>query len=467
MNALFEQLVLDPIRRSIVECAGNNAFFISGQYYSYAEFGEAVGRIRKSFSKAEGRVFSIEIDDTMETYATIVALWMENKAFVPLNPRQPKERNQIILNQLKEFDVNDYKDDLAYVLFTSGSTGTPKGVAISQKNLAAFIDSFWKTGIHLSENDRCLQCFDLTFDVSIQSFLVALTSGACVYTVPYGQVKFPYVASLIHEHHVTFGAMAPSMLNYLRPYFSELDASAFKVCILTAEACPVDLIEDWRKCARNVEVYDFYGPTEATVYCTYFKCPKGVQILSHNGIVSIGKPLSNVTAVLLDESGEVVRDGEQGELCLSGDQVTQGYWNNEEKNRTSFFEMEEGGIPRRYYRTGDLCFYGNDGNLLYLGRIDHQVKIQGFRVELGEIEYHARLFFEQQNRVVSTAFRNEQGITEIALFVEKEKEASDALLVFLRSKMPNYMIPSRVVYLPVFPLNSNDKIDREKLKSLL
>ena len=119
------------------------------------------------------------------------------------------------------------------------------------------------------------------------------------------------------------------------------------------------------------------------------------------------------------------------------------------------------------FRSGDLCCYGDDGNLLYMGRIDYQAKIQGFRVELGEIEYHARLFYEQQNRVVSVAFQNKQGITEIALFVEKEKESSEELLVSLRSKMPNYMIPSRVVYLPVFPLNSNDKIDREKLKTLL
>ena len=454
----FEIFVLEPVRRCIDTFADRNAFCIGGVYYTYRQFGETIEMHKKVLEARQEAIIPLEVRDDLETYATIFACWIEGKAYVPINPNWPESRKQQITNTLTQ----SHNNTLAYILFTSGSTGTPKGVAISRKNVGAFMDSFWKTSIKIDENDRCLQCFDLTFDVSVQSFLVALTRGACVYTVPYGQVKYLNVAALIHEHHITFGAMAPSMLTYLRPYFDELDASAFKTCILTAEACPADLIEDWRKCAKNVKVYDFYGPTEATIYCTYYKCEQ--PVLAANGMTSIGKPLANVEAVIVDERGNTVTaEGEKGELCVAGDQVTQGYWNNEEKNTEAFLIMN----AKRFYRTGDLCFWDKSGNLMYVGRLDQQVKIQGFRVELAEIEYHARQHYNNKIRVAAVAFKNEKKLDEIALFVEKSEEPSDELLAFLKGKMPIYMMPSRIIYHTSFPLNDNDKIDRNKLKSLL
>lgn len=467
MNQLFNDIILDPIRRSISEYSDRNAFCIAGQFYTYREFGIAVDRFREEFKMMPESIRCIEINDNLNTYATIVALWFEGKAYAPLHPHQPKERNERIVEQIETGRQEIFADDLAYVLFTSGSTGTPKGVAISQKNIASFIDSFWKTGIVVSEEDKCMQCFDLTFDVSVQSFLVALTRGACVYTVPYGQVKYLYVASLIHEHKVTFGAMAPSMLTYLKPYFSEMDASAMRTTILTAEACPEDLVVEWQKCAVNTVIYDFYGPTEATVYCTCYEVPKDGSILTYNGVLSIGKPLANVRAIIIDENGNDIRKGQKGELCVTGDQITQGYWENKDKNVTSFFEKMVDGKMQRFYHTGDLCFQDDSDNILYVGRIDQQAKIQGFRVELGEIEHHAREFYHQQVRAVSVAYCNEYSLTEIALFVETEDNDEEALVGYLRRKMPSYMIPSRIVFLDNFPINNSDKIDRNKLKSLL
>lgn len=454
----FEIFVLEPVRRCIYAFADRNAFCIAGVYYTYRQFGEVIEMQQKILEARPDSIIPLEVRDDLETYATIFACWMEGKAYVPINPRWPEARKQQITNTL----THSHNNTLAYILFTSGSTGVPKGVSISRTNVGAFMDSFWKTGIKIDKNDRCLQCFDLTFDVSVQSFLVALTRGACVYTVPYSQVKYLNVAALIHEHHITFGAMAPSMLTYLRPYFDELDASAFKACILTAEACPADLIEDWKRCAKNVQVYDFYGPTEATVYCTYYKCEQ--PVLAANGMTSIGKPLANVEAVIVDEQGNIVTaEGEKGELCVAGDQVTQGYWNNEGKNAEAFFVMD----AKRFYRTGDLCFWDKSGNIMYVGRLDQQVKIQGFRVELNEVEYHARQYYNNNIRVVAVAFKNENNLDEIALFVEKNKETSDGLLAFLKEKMPQYMIPSRVISLENFPQNSSDKIDRKELKELI
>lgn len=496
--------ILACVRKVIEQYEQSNAFYINGQFYTYRQLAERISVIRGIIraAKVDEQIWGLAIQDNLDTYASIFALWMEGKAYVPLHPSWPTDRIASIIDQIELHNIlvtddadivypatthytlhtthntlhstlllDDWKessdDDLAYILFTSGSTGTPKGVQLSRRNIATFMDSFWKTGITITPEDRCMQVFDLTFDVSVQSYLVALTRGACVYTVPYGQVKYLYAASLIQEQKITFGAMAPSMLTYLRPYFDEFDATSMRQCILTAEACPVDLMEDWYKCAPNVEIYDFYGPTEATIYCTYYKLTRGGKNLSLNGIISIGCPMANVQAIIIDEEGNIIPEKggaeHKGELCVAGDQVTSGYWKNEEKNASSFF-MRDG---VRYYHTGDLCYWDESGNIMYSGRIDQQAKIQGFRVELGEIEYHAREYFNKEKRVMAIAFQNDKNLTEIALFIESAELDTKDLITYMRSKMPAYMIPTRIIFMENFPLNKSEKVDRNALKQKL
>lgn len=496
---MFYKEVLSPILHSITIDGSRNAFCIDEEFYTYEQLGCQVQAIRSAVhaTKHSNSNVGLVINDDLRTYASIIALWLEGEAYVPLHPNWPLERCLDICDQVEldlildssestryegknvlmtsaiaevayslEPRANVSEEDLAYILFTSGSTGKPKGVQIMRKNVGAFMNSFWQTGIKITEEDRCLQCFDLTFDVSVQSYLVPLTKGACCFTVPYGQIKYIYASGLIEDHQLTFGAMAPSMLRYLKPYFDEIDATSLKACILTAEACPLNLMEEWYKYATNVELYDFYGPTECTVYCTYYKLTKGGGNKALNGIISIGKPLANCVGLILDEKGNELPDGEKGELCIAGDQVTKGYWKNDEKNASSFFEKEVDGEIMRFYHTGDLCYKDLDGDIMYSGRMDHQAKIQGFRVELGEIEYHAREFLNDTN-VVCMAFDNKDGLTEIAMFVESEEFNTDDMVAYMRNKMPSYMIPTITLFIPVFPLNSSDKIDKVKLKSMI
>lgn len=489
---MFYTNILKPIINNISQFPDRNALCIDEEFYTYKQLGETISKIRTAIH-TDSKIVGLVINDDLETYASIFALWLDGRCYVPLHPNWPLERcldiceqvdlklildssdetrydkSKVLNTKVLKYDKNILEpkqnvsdDELAYILFTSGSTGKPKGVRITRRNVAAFMDSFWKTGIKINENDRCLQCFDLSFDVSVQGYLVPLTKGACCYTVPHGQIKYIYASGLIEDHKLTFAMFAPSMLRYLKPYYNEIDATSLKTCILTAEACPLNLMEDWYNCATNTEIYDFYGPTECTVYCTYYKLTKGGDNKTLNGIISIGKPMANCIGLILDENGNELPAGEKGELCIAGNQVTAGYWNNEEKNRSCFF-IKDG---KRFYHTGDLCYKDEDGDIMYSGRLDHQAKIQGFRVELGEIEWHAREFLQDKN-VVCMAFENNENLTEIAIFIESEQFDNSELVAYMRGKMPSYMIPTKWMCVPTFPLNANDKIDKVKLKEML
>jgi acyl-CoA synthetase (AMP-forming)/AMP-acid ligase II len=239
-----------------------------------------------------------------------------------------------------------------------------------------------------------------------------------------------------------------------------------KVNILTAEASPLDLVIEWSACIPNAVIYDFYGPTEATIYCTFHKFDRNGENKQLNGMLSIGKPMPGVTAIIIGENGDKPGIGQKGELCVSGEQITPGYWKNPEKNSESFIDKEIDGSVQRFYKTGDSCYFDADGDIMLAGRIDHQVKIQGYRIEPGEIEYHAREFLKGQN-AIAVPFTNQLGNTEIALFVEGKLADESLLLADLGSRMPYYMVPSKIFVRNIFELNNNGKVDRIRLKNLL
>ena len=479
----------------IEQFPAKNAFCINEVFYTYKQLGEYICKIRCGIKKLRKDDIHIGLvaNDDIETYASIFALWLEGKAYIPLHPNHPLDRAEVIIkdvniktildsNNVSMFPnhsvVNTYDlpfkneplvndivindDCIAYVLFTSGSTGTPKGVTINRRNLGAFMESFWDCDIKISEEDRCLQCFDLTFDVSVQCFLAPLTRGACVYTIPNDQIKYSYVYGLFSDHQLTFAAMAPSMLRYLKPYFDEIHLPKMKCCIVTGEASPADLIREWKNCVPNADLYNFYGPTETTIYCTSHQINTS-EIKTLYGMLSIGKPLKNVKAIIIDEQYNIVSKGEKGELCICGDQVSPGYWNNLEKNDKAFFEKEIDGVTERFYHTGDLCIKDDEDDLMLFGRLDSQAKIQGYRVELGEIEFHVREYFKGNN-VVAMIFTNNIGNAELAIFVEGENIDTQSLVDYIKTKVPPYMVPTRVMIAREFPLNSNGKVDKITLR---
>ncbi len=497
---LFINNILKPIFNNIDNHPYRNAFFILEKYYTYKDLGVEINKIRLHLKsiKNKDKFFGLVTNDDLQTYATIIALWSEGKAFVPINPKNPHKRNIKIINQINLFHVFDTNSEslyknlkvinphkleynnnivneiflseknndelLTYILFTSGSTGEPKGVKISRKNISSFFENFWKSGITINPFDRCLQSFDLTFDVSIQSFIAPIVRGACVYTVPNNQIKYSYIYNLLEKQNITFAVLVPSLLGYLRPYFSEISLKNLKNCIITAESCSIDLALEWMKCVPNCNVFNYYGPTEVTIYCSYYKLKKKKNI-SQNGLLSIGKLFKKLKKIIIDKNGNILPNNKKGELCISGDQVSSGYWNNPKKNNSSFFTLKYENIDRRFYKTGDICSITKDDNILIHGRLDSQIKIDGFRIEIGEIEFISRKYLKNVNVVIIPNKIKDN--YKLIAFIESKKINTNLYKNYLRLKLPTYMIPSKIILLDKFPLNSNDKIDKIVLKRMI
>ena len=491
--------IFERIKDSIEANFEQNAFFCNGNYYRYIEFAQAISNIRNEIKKnisTHERILGVITNDDIETYASIFALWLEGKAYVPINKELPKDRiNSIItqasistiLDSSKEPSFKEYRNlktislenvsinlnpvavensELAYLLFTSGTTGLPKGVPITRSNLTSFVEAFEKLEIKIYNNDRCLQMFDLTFDLSVMSYLIPILNGACVYTIPKDKIKYSYIFELIDDYKITVALMVPSILNYLRPYFDEINSESMRYSLFCGEALSINLTSDWSKCIPNAKILNVYGPTENTIFCTSYLFDRNNENKAHNGIMCIEKPMMGVNTYIVDDKNNILDANNKGELCLAGNLLTPGYWNNEEKNKTSFIYSEIKGEKQRLYRTGDYCYIDEQGDIFSLGRIDSQVQIQGYRVELSEIDHFVRTYCKGIN-TVTIAFENEIGNTDLALFFESEPFDTADLNSYLKGKLPTYMIPTKTLFIKPFPLNSNGKTDRKALGNLI
>ncbi len=492
--------VIDKIIISFTNHKDRTALCINNEKYSYGELSQVISNIRnlirENVSVGDKHIGLITNDD-IETYASIFAIWLEGKAYIPITPSTPVERNSFILNEVQssfivsssnidsydetfrvlrtsevqdaEIDLQPIKfseNNLAYILFTSGSTGTPKGVPITFKNLDSLFYALDADTRHkVFHTDRCLQMFELNFDFSLVTFLYPLLYGACIYTIPKDQIKYFYIYKLILEEKLTYLVMVPSVIHYLCSYFSEIHESGVRYCCFGAAPLDVDIVLEWKKCVPNAKLYNSYGPTEYTVTTTYYSFDNNQTPKTRNGVVALGKVLKDVVAIVTDEYQNILKPGQEGELCLAGSQLTSGYWRNTKKNKESFFTKTYNGKEHLFYKTGDLCIRDEEEDILFIGRKDFQVKIRGYRVELSEIEFYAKEKLSKKN-VIGLAIINDLGNTEIALVIESEAFDVSELTKYLKNKLPDYMIPTQYKFMKEFPLNSNGKIDRKVIKSI-
>lgn len=353
------------------------------------------------------------------------------------------------------------ENDIAYLLFTSGSTGEPKGVMVAHRNVVPVID-FATARYGIRETDRLSNTFDLTFDLSVFDLFCAWERGACVFVPTPEQKMFP--AKYIRQHSLTIWFSVPST-GVLMSRLRMLSPGAYETLrwvLFCGEALPADIVERFLEAAPKARVENLYGPTELTIACTVYRWdPLHSRNECERGLVPIGEPFPGMQARVVDESLRPVPPGEPGELLMAGPQMTPGYWLD--PRRTGQVFVVPPGESLVYYRTGDLVRWPKDGPMRYLGRIDNQVKVQGYRVELGEVEAVIREVAGVELAVAVGWPRNASGVDGIVGFVGTASIDAETILEQVRSRLPAYMQPSEIRIVSTFPLNPNGKIDRQAL----
>jgi tyrocidine synthetase-3 len=358
--------------------------------------------------------------------------------------------------------------DLAYVIYTSGSTGKPKGVMIEHHSVINRI--LWMQKAYpLTPSDVLLQKTPITFDVSVWELFWWSFTGASVYLLAPGDEKDPQeIQKAIEVNKVTTIHFVPSMLS---AFLSVLDDNTYDLSTLrrvfsSGEALKPDVVNQFAKKLYKdygCSLVNLYGPTEATVDVSYYEC----DFEKDSKIIPIGKPIDNTRLYIINKSGRSCPVGESGELYIGGVSLARGYLNDEALTAKKFVSnlLEP---DSRLYCTGDMARWLPDGNIEYLGRTDNQVKIRGFRIELGEIESNLMLYDHIKQAVV--AVHGDADDKKIIAFVVPQKKAVFSLFEiknFLRSKLPDYMIPSIVRKVDEIPLTTNGKADVNSLLKLI
>jgi amino acid adenylation domain-containing protein len=357
-------------------------------------------------------------------------------------------------------------DAIAYVLFTSGSTGTPKGVMVSHRNVLHYVDYITRR-YAISEFDRVSQNFDMTFDLSVHDMFVAWQRGACV-CCP-GKKEMIKPGRFIKEAQLTIWFSVPSTAVFMKR-FGELKPDSYpglRLSLFCGEALPVDLAKAWNGAAPNSIIENLYGPTELTIACTAYRL-NGAQSFAEceQGLVPIGTPFDGMEAMVVGEDLTEVDPGDDGELLMSGPQLSLGYWQDGERTARAF--LAPPGKTQNYYRTGDRVRRPLPGKpIVYLGRVDNQIKILGHRVELGEIEAVVRKISGVDGVVALGWPVTSSGADGVEVFLQTDLVDVKILQEKLKSALPSYMMPRSIRLLPEFPLNANGKFDRGALVNLL
>jgi len=509
---------------SVIGHANRPALVVDDTTYSYTELwrrATSLSATLQAEADAEGPALTAVLADrSAVAYTGILAALLRGHGYVPLGPQLPAKRTRMMLERsgcralvadgqgqeqladlldglrppvtvllpdcddvaplaaslpdhrfLGKADLVDSEnwqtvcvssDEPAYVMFTSGSTGVPKGVVVMHRNVRHFL-SFVIDRYQLTERDRFSQMFDLVFDLSVFDLFAAWQCGGCICVPTRSQLMAP--ASFIDEASLTVWFSVPSV-GRLMQRLGWLEAGAFsglRVSLFCGEALTADLTEHWATAAPNSVVENLYGPTELTLACTYYKWEgESSAVASRHGVVPIGYPFADASVLIVDENLREVADPNPGELLVSGPQVAAGYYNDAEKTAAAF--VRPPGHDQIFYRTGDrVCRESADSPLLYLGRLDSQIKIRGNRIELGEIEAALR-GATGVNSVAAVGWPvTEAGADQVVAFVAIDTIDEAAVRQELARRLPSFAVPRRLYSVDALPLNSNGKVDRKAL----
>ncbi len=487
LHELFELLAAGNPDAIALDCQGAQMTY--GQLEAR---GNQIARFLRKCGIRRGDCVGLLIPRSMEVYAALLGILKAGAAYVPLDPDYPAERVGFILSDSravavvtteelaskaagfggKTVRVDAQRDeiacmdagrlgreetdaspqDLCYVIYTSGTTGRPKGVEIEHRSVCYLVRAEAKI-FRVVPEDRVFQVASIAFDASVEEIWLAFFAGATLVVATAEMAHSgPELSRILAGVGVTVLSCVPTLLMMM-----EGDVASLRLLILGGEACSAELVKRWWRPGRRV--VNTYGPTEATVIATWAECHPERP-------VTIGKLLPNYSGRILDEQMRPVAAGAAGELCLGGIGLARGYLGRPELTSEKFVKLQnDGPRPQRFYRTGDLVRQNPDGEIEFLGRIDTQVKLRGFRVELGEIEA-ALLDCPGIRAAVVTLQDDVQSIQQLVAYVVPRKNGAvewENLRAQLRQKLPAYMVPTIFETLDAMPTLPSGKVDRKAL----
>jgi amino acid adenylation domain-containing protein len=459
------------------------------------------GRLR-SLGVGPGMKVGVLLERSPEMIAALLGTLKAGGVYVPLDPQYPRERlgfmmkdacvsvlitraglheklppHQAVIVDLEtsragieqesveNLNLRIDPEQVAYIIYTSGSTGRPKGVLVEHRQLLNTLQAS-EAALNFTHDD-CMPCLaPFSFDISLFELLIPLvTGGRCLLASSRDALDASAAARVLDEATVIHAV--PTLMRRLISFAVENRAGNYarlRHLLVGGDAVPPELIEELHQAIPTAQVTVLYGPTEATMICASSTVAHE-QRPSHQ---FVGRPLSNTVIRLLDERGNLVPVGIDGELCIGGASVARGYLNRLELTAQKFvpdpFSKDAGA---RLYRTGDLGRYLPDGTIIFTGRIDEQVKVRGFRIELGEIESALKEHVEIRE-CIAVAREDTPGDKRlIAYLVAATPESStlntSELRGFLKERVPEYMLPSAFVFLEQLPLTPNGKVDKKAL----
>ncbi len=482
---------------------GKTALVFVGQQLGYAELNQRANQLAYQLIELgvePDTLVGICVERSLDMITGLLGILKAGGAYVPLDPDYPQERLafmiedagvEVLVTQshllarlpkqttasvcLDQADLDAYPNTnpprraspghLAYIIYTSGSTGKPKGVMIEHAALAAYVHTAIAT-YGLQAQDRVLQFSSINFDVSVEEIYPILIQGGCLV------VRDNAMLNTDKEFLQACDRQAISVIMLPTAYWQQLIHSqgqwpaGLRTLIIGGEAAAVEQVRYWlRELRPTARLFNAYGPTETTVSSVCYRFGSDIE-----EVCPIGQPLPNQRVYLLDAQLQPVPPGVPGELCIAGTGLARGYLNRPDLTAEKFIELELFRKTERIYKTGDLARWLPDGNLEYLGRIDQQVKLRGFRIELGEIE--AALNAHPVVIESAVVLREREGDKILAAYVTaaSEKQAATqhsplatTLRDWLKTRLPDYMIPASFTVLDKLPLTSNGKIDRKAL----
>jgi len=357
-------------------------------------------------------------------------------------------------------------ENLVYVIYTSGSTGKPKGVAVEHRQLLNYLHGILER-LDLPEGASFATVSTFAADLGNTAIFPALCTGGCLHIISHERATSPEaLVEYCESHPIDCLKIVPSHLNALLTASHPEQILPKKYLILGGEALSWQLVEKIRQYAPSCQILNHYGPTEATVGVLTYAISEPIKDKSET--VPLGRAIANTQIYILDHHLQPVPISVAGELYIGGDSVARGYLNQPQLTAEKFITIEHLGgqdaHPTRVYKTGDLARYLPDGNIEFLGRIDHQAKIHGFRIELGEIESVLSQHPAIRETVV-LAREDEQGNKRLVAYIVGSQESIliSELRDFLKEKLPEYMVPSVFLQLKALPLTPNGKVDRQAL----